>query len=104
MREPSWSRTGTAWRWRFRSARRAPMYRICDGCGVSERSLGAGLDVHDVEVIVERVGKRAVALLIILIAPASTAWADIVTASWDRNPEPDVTGYILSYGLVAGGP
>ena len=39
-----------------------------------------------------------------VIASASSAYADTVTATWNANPEPDVTCYILSYGTVSGGP
>ncbi|HET9217668.1 MAG TPA: hypothetical protein VFR18_11850, partial [Terriglobia bacterium] len=52
-------------------------------------------------------GRRRVALkcrvglaLALVIATASAVQG--ATASWDRNPEPNVTGYMLSYGTVSG--
>jgi N-acetylmuramoyl-L-alanine amidase len=36
--------------------------------------------------------------LTLLAAHGSTAFAQSVTLAWDRNPEPDVTGYRLYYG------
>ena len=38
--------------------------------------------------------------LTLVVATASAVQG--ATASWDRNPEPNVTGYLLSYGSVSG--
>lgn len=42
------------------------------------------------------------AACVALLAGASTLHAETVTAVWDRNTEPDVTGYKLSYGTQSG--
>ena len=38
----------------------------------------------------------------VLFVGVSDGSADTVTATWDRNSEPDVSGYILSYGTESG--
>src|SRR6185503_20050429 len=48
--------------------------------------------------------RRCVAAIVILFALATSAQADVLTATWNFNPEPDVTGYLISYGIVSGGP
>ncbi len=45
---------------------------------------------------------RALAVLGLLLATASEAAAATVTATWDRNPESNIAGYILSYGTQSG--
>lgn len=43
----------------------------------------------------------ATALSAILLLPQMAA-AATVTIAWDRNPEPDIAGYRISYGIVSG--
>src|SRR5262245_12988577 len=45
---------------------------------------------------------RISALAIVLLATATSAFAANVTAVWDPNPEPNVSGYKLSYGTQSG--
>ena len=47
---------------------------------------------------------RIVRALVFLFAllPASVAHAAIITLQWDRNTDPAVTGYLLSYGTQSG--
>lgn len=44
---------------------------------------------------------RALLSLWVLLAFGVTAHAATVTLQWDRNPEADVTGYIVSYGTAS---
>jgi Fibronectin type III domain len=43
----------------------------------------------------------ATTLSAILLLPQMAA-AATVTIAWDRNPEPDIAGYRISYGIVSG--
>jgi hypothetical protein len=43
---------------------------------------------------------RVVAIFVAALASAVPAAADIVTATWATNPEPDIAGYRLSYGTA----
>src|ERR1700730_14264324 len=45
---------------------------------------------------------RATVLLALLLGGASALHAATVTAMWDANSEPDVTGYVVSYGTASG--
>jgi hypothetical protein len=45
---------------------------------------------------------RAIAAIAFLFLSAHQAGAAIVTATWDRNPESYVTGYVLYYGTQSG--
>jgi hypothetical protein len=40
--------------------------------------------------------------VVLLLGSAPTLRAATVTATWDPNPEPDIAGYILSYGPASG--
>jgi hypothetical protein len=40
--------------------------------------------------------------LIFVCLSAGSAEAAIVTLAWDPNPEPDIAGYVLSYGTTSG--
>ena len=55
--------------------------------------------MFEVEKVFLRILRTAVALAIVA-GTASVAIA--ATATWDRNPEPDVAGYKLSYGITPG--
>ena len=46
--------------------------------------------------------RSAITLFLLLIFSASTVQAATVTLSWDPNPEPDIAGYVLSYGTSSG--
>src|SRR6267143_6276736 len=50
--------------------------------------------------LTQRIGFAALALFL-LVAPASVEARPIALA-WDANPEPEVTGYTLSYGIQPG--
>src|SRR5262245_37665170 len=42
------------------------------------------------------------AVAFVLATAASPVRAATVTATWDRNSEPDIAGYLLSYGTQSG--
>jgi hypothetical protein len=46
--------------------------------------------------------RRFVSVLVFLCVLCGVAEATPVTLSWDPNTEPDLAGYILSYGIVSG--
>src|SRR5258708_25613 len=41
-------------------------------------------------------------LLVVAVSLAGTSVAHAATATWNPNPEPDIAGYILSYGTLPG--
>jgi hypothetical protein len=45
---------------------------------------------------------RACFALMFALALSSTARAAVVTLEWNRNPEPDVIGYVIRYGTQSG--
>ena len=45
---------------------------------------------------------RAFAVIGLLFSSSSWLSADTLTAAWDRNPESNIAGYILSYGTQSG--
>jgi hypothetical protein len=53
------------------------------------------------EVLRARLCLWRIALALIVVASTVTG-ANAATASWDRNSEPDVAGYKLSYGTQSG--
>ncbi len=47
--------------------------------------------------------KVATLASLLLFTPASFAAPDRVTVAWDANPEPDISGYQVYYGVVSSG-
>src|SRR6202171_2146733 len=43
-----------------------------------------------------------IVLLVWVLVSASALHADTATVTWNANPEPDVEGYLLSYGTESG--
>ena len=48
--------------------------------------------------------RTALTTLLVVLAFAATAGAQTMTLAWDANAEPDLAGYDVEYGTVAGSP
>src|SRR5579864_8970083 len=59
-----------------------------------------GLFTHGLQV--ERSRRFRVLFLALAVLLGSTSVAHAATATWNANPEPDIAGYIVSYGTSPG--
>src|SRR5687767_8614450 len=55
-----------------------------------------------VELTMRRRVATTVFAVVFLVCSAGAAAAATVTLTWDASPEPDVAGYIVSYGMSSG--
>jgi len=61
-----------------------------------------GPDPQELKIDMRAAATRACFALMFALALNSSARAATITLQWDRNPEPDVIGYVIRYGTSSG--